>query len=281
LAPVLALNRKRRALRAAVDEVPFWFHSIDLGHGVITPGQKPPEMLTAEWDQLRLGDLEGKTVLDIGAWDGYFSFRAEQAGAARVVALDHYVWSLELSWFSAPEEARRQLYVDNGLDPNIPVLAHEIPGLWDPARLPGQIGFATARRALESGVEPQVGDLMELDLDALGTFDVVLYLGVLYHVEDPLRALRRLRAVTRELAVVETAIAAVPGFEHVELAQFFPGSELDDDPTNWWTPNLKALTGLCRAAGFSDVTVLVGPPPSEQIQGELPHQYRAVVQARP
>ena len=60
----------------------YWFHSIDLGDRV-TPGQKPAELLAQEWDQMRLPPLAGKSVLDIGVWDGYFSFRAEDAGAAQ------------------------------------------------------------------------------------------------------------------------------------------------------------------------------------------------------
>jgi hypothetical protein len=34
----------------------YWFHSIDLGDRV-TPGQKPPELLANEWDQMRLPPL--------------------------------------------------------------------------------------------------------------------------------------------------------------------------------------------------------------------------------
>src|SRR5205085_12035553 len=60
----------------------YWFHSIDLGDRV-TPGQQPPELLTHEWDQMRLPPLAGKTVLAIGAWAGYSSFRAADARAAR------------------------------------------------------------------------------------------------------------------------------------------------------------------------------------------------------
>ena len=77
-----------------MDEI-FWWHSIDLGDRV-TPGHKSPDLLEREWSNLRLPDLAGRSVLDIGCWDGWFSFRAERERAARVVALDHYVWSLDL-----------------------------------------------------------------------------------------------------------------------------------------------------------------------------------------
>jgi tRNA (mo5U34)-methyltransferase len=71
-------------------EVRDWFHRIDLGDGIVTPRvDDSPNKLSA------LGmpvDLSGKTVLDIGAWDGFFSFEAERRGAI-VMASDYYCWS--------------------------------------------------------------------------------------------------------------------------------------------------------------------------------------------
>src|SRR5215204_5260480 len=67
-----------------------WYHTIDLGHGVVTRGvDNTPERLA----RLRLPEsFTGLSVLDIGAWDGFFSFEAERRGATRVVASDHYAW---------------------------------------------------------------------------------------------------------------------------------------------------------------------------------------------
>jgi tRNA (mo5U34)-methyltransferase len=48
-----------------------------------------------------------------------------------------------------------------------------------------------ARRALQSEVEILVGDFTTMDLDDLDTFDVVLFSGVLYHLQDPIGALQR------------------------------------------------------------------------------------------
>ena len=53
---------------------------------------------------------------------------------------------------------------------------------------------------------------MTMDLDGLGTFDVVLFLGVIYHVEEPLTAMRRLRrGRRRSLAVIESEALVVDG----------------------------------------------------------------------
>jgi hypothetical protein len=45
------------------------------------------------------------------------------------------------------------------------------------------------------------------------------------------------------------------------LCEFFESNELNADSSNWWAPNRKALTGMCRAAGFSRVEVVAGPAP--------------------
>ena len=70
-----------------------WFHPVDLGQGVVANGlSKGPILGEAE-----MPDLAGKSVLDIGAWDGYYSFQAERFGASRIVALDHYVWGVDMA----------------------------------------------------------------------------------------------------------------------------------------------------------------------------------------
>ena len=38
-------------------------------------------------------DLSGQSVLDIGAWDGFFSFESERRGANRVLAVDSFCWN--------------------------------------------------------------------------------------------------------------------------------------------------------------------------------------------
>ncbi len=253
-APVAPVDPEEHArVKALADSLQTWWHSIDFGQGVVTSGHKSREVVLAELASFRLPDLHGKSVLDIGAWDGGYSFEAERLGAARVVALDHYVWSLDL--------LKTGEYWTKFSKSDRPVPEwHTMPDFWFPETLPGKKGIDTARQALNSKVEPVVADFQTVDLDALGAFDVVLYLGVLYHMRDPLGCLQRVAKATRELAVVETAGIFVPGMEQHALCEFYPTNELGNDPTNWWAPNAKALEGLCLAAGFRKAQVLTGPP---------------------
>lgn len=195
-----------------------WFHCIDLGHGIVTPGFREREA----WNNYRLPErLDGKRVLDIGAWEGGFSFEAERRGASQVVAMD--VWGNE---------------------------AHE-PGSggygWD--------NFQFCHQALNSNVIPENRNVYDLAPD-LGAFDLVLFLEVLYHLQDPHRGLRNIHSVMAPggMVCLETWIDA----EWIEqpAAIFYPGAELAGDPTNWWGPNIKCVQLMAATAGFKEAELV-------------------------
>jgi tRNA (mo5U34)-methyltransferase len=99
------------------------------------------------------------------------------------------------------------------------------------------------------------------------TFDVVLFLGVLYHLRHPLLALDILRDVTNRQLVVQTltmpgeTVASTPAnvdlFDRERLRQpdwpcmAFIERELANDPTNWWAPNHACVEAMLRSAGFT------------------------------
>jgi tRNA (mo5U34)-methyltransferase len=208
----------RTVLRAEVERI-RWFHTIDLGGGLVTPGQddSPAKLATLDLPD----DLSGRTVLDVGAWDGFFSFEAERRGAARVVAVD--------------------------------------PSAWRPGRPENEwgtkAGFELARRALGSRVEDvDLDDLLDLSPDTVGTFDVVLFLGVLYHLPDPFPLLERVCAVTRDLLILETH-GDLLGRRRPAMA-YYPGAEVEGDRSTWWGPNPPLLRALLRGLGFARVDVV-------------------------
>jgi tRNA (mo5U34)-methyltransferase len=244
---------------------PEWYHSIELAPGVVTPGRAPIEVWERELSNLRLPNLHGKSVLDIGAYDGFFSFAAERLGASRVVSLDHYVWSADMAAYMKDwRESRRT---------GTPIPPPHMSRHWRPEELPGRRPFDAARALLGSRVEPVVGDFMTMNLASLGRFDVVLFLGVLYHLEEPLEAVRRLATLVAPggVAVIETEAVEIPGLSDAAFCEFFPGAELNDDASNWWAPNGKALEGLCRAAGFRDVALRQNPPFKARVHAAARH----------
>jgi tRNA (mo5U34)-methyltransferase len=181
-----------------------WWHQIELPDGSVTPG---PDRSAEKLEWLHLPDLKGKTVLDVGAYDGFFSFAAERLGASRVLAVDTYAW-------------RR-------------------PG--------GKDGFEYARAALGSNVEDIELEVLDISPETVGTFDVVFFLGVLYHMRHPLLSLEKMASVTKELLVVETLVDVT--FLKSPSAAFYPW-ELLHDETNWWGPNRAALLGMLESVGF-------------------------------
>jgi len=195
-----------------VDAVPWWYHSIDVGDGIVTPGKGggTPWML----DRIGLpADLTGKRVLDVGSWDGFYAFAAEERGA-EVLATDHFVWN-------TPGEA-------------------------------GMQGFLAAHELRGSKIEYLDIDVMEITPERVGTFDIVLFLGVLYHLRNPLDALSRLSAVCTDLIIVESEVTFV-GEPRTPLARFYETTELAEDATNWWAPNPVALAQMVRSSGFQSV----------------------------
>ncbi|MGH9087182.1 MAG: class I SAM-dependent methyltransferase [Acidimicrobiales bacterium] len=234
-------------VRRRVDSL-LWFHSIDVGHGVVTKG-----ISEATLPDALLPDFRGKSVLDIGAWDGYYSYLAERRGASRVVAIDHYAWGVDIP-------ARNAYWVECAQAGRLPDHRRDVTQFWRPD-LPGKRGFDLAHELLDSKVESVVADFTEIEVAELGTFDVVVYCGVLYHMKEPLTCLERVRTVTDEVAVVETEAIHLQHLEGLPLSQFRAGNEVNGDFGNWWVPDLSSLRAMCRAAGFASTTVLQGPPP--------------------
>jgi SAM-dependent methyltransferase len=138
----------------------------------------------------------------------------------------------------------------------------------------GWIGRAFGLSALSF----QRGDLLALDPAALGAFDVVLLFGVLYHLPDPVGALRSARELTRGVCLIETQVA--PEAEGViewgsvefempvrgclaivdESGELARGNREASVSEFSLVPSLEGLLFLLRAAGFARSKVLDPPP---------------------
>ncbi len=124
-------------------------------------------------------------------------------------------------------------------------------------------GFTVARELLGSTVDYRIADVETLAESDLGSFDLVLFVNVLYHVQNPQRALRALAAVTQPggRMVLKTIfrndvrvwVRGRPyGFDLDRRPKwwYFPHDELGGDPTNWWAPNRAGLVGMLEATGW-------------------------------
>ncbi len=134
---------------------------------------------------------------------------------------------------------------------------------------PHLTGFDTAATLLGSSVEYRTMNVYDVAPEELGTFDAIFFLGVLYHLRDPMLALDRLWSVARpgaeawiESHVIDRGFvdpetkefrelsSVAPRLADVPVAQFYPQDELMGTAANWWGPNLTGLKAMVKSAGF-------------------------------
>ncbi|PZR76873.1 MAG: hypothetical protein DLM73_01575 [Chthoniobacterales bacterium] len=114
---------------------------------------------------------------------------------------------------------------------------------------PETSGFNLLKTVLSSKVKYVVGSAYNLQDYGLGRFDVVLFLGVLYHLRYPLLAIDRLRSICAGELYIETHISGL--LPDLPIWQFYPGAELADDSSNWFGPNIPAVITAFQTAGFN------------------------------
>lgn len=195
-------------LAAYVEREKNWFHQFAFSNGLRTPGRDPsPKKL----HHLCLpASLRGRSVIDIGAYEGFFSFHCEARGADRVVAADRFVWD----W---PESSA----------------------------LPN---FRAVHRALGSQVEVLHANVEDLPAATTDRFDISLFLGVLYHAPNMMQYLDAVARLTKRVMVLETFADALnePGARAVLYGE----RELNNDSSNWFGPNLPAIEVMLKRVGF-------------------------------
>lgn len=197
------------ALADRVASLPNWIHSIYLGHGVWTPGQWSHKSRGPLQEVLDAVDFTGSKVLDVGCLDGLWTFEAERRGATEVHSID--------------------------------ILAETAPDREPYFRLAAELLGSQAH------YEP---DLSVYDVAKLGItdFDVVIFMGVYYHLQHPLLAFERLHSVMRPGAVlvVEGQVIDAAGV----YAEFFHGRVFQGEPSNRWIPTVSCLREWVESSHF-------------------------------
>ncbi len=208
-------ENKTTAHRRKIDELK-WFHSIDFGNGLISPGRFPPTMppnytLFGIYDALRFIDLKELSCLDIGTVDGIIAFILKKLGAAQVTATDmalreNFTFGREL------------LQLD--VNYKTPVSLEEMPSVF-------------------KGVH----------------FDLVVMAGVLYHVFDPLRALSICRDLLRESGylLVETSYLFDEKNPCMSFNPMDRSSRCINLPNVFWRPSKSCVEGMLQVTGFQVV----------------------------
>jgi len=220
---MVSKKKNREKLLADIRSL-HWYHSLDLGDGIVTEGIYDHRPYLQYYGLPE--DLNGKTALDIGAASGYFSFEMERRGA-KVTAIDLPAW-----------------------------FEHDFGPRYQPDQTPetGQRylrePFRIAKKMLASRVKKVEMNAYDISPQTVGMFDLVFCGSLLLHLTDPIRALWRIQSVTRELAIIATVIHNDP--DAGPLAAF-AGHEAG---FVWWLPNRAGLEAMAMSAGFTRAQVV-------------------------
>jgi tRNA (mo5U34)-methyltransferase len=221
----------------------YWYHTVDLGDGLVTPGDYDFRETVERFPFP--ADMTGMRVLDVGSATGFFAFEFERRGAA--------VTSVELPSIADWDMA--------GVDRQ-PVL--EALKAWagadDLATLDEIVvhgGFQFCSEILRSNVTRCLSSVYDLTPQKLGggePFDLVFVGDMLVHTMAPLQALNVLAGFCRGTMVISQDLPEFGGDTPVML--YFGGDDAAGDNRSWWHPNEACWKQMLRRLGFADVRVV-------------------------
>jgi tRNA (mo5U34)-methyltransferase len=202
-----------------------WYHSIEIEPGLVTPGMLSLDVLRRNLEYVGMPRrLDGLSVLDIGAWDGFYSFEAERRGAARVVAYDltppdHFAFAIARELIGSKVEYVRGSVYD---------LSNEVAGgPFDVVFFFGVLYHLRYPLLALDRIWPVCRQFLLLETNCMDD-RLILADG---------KAVR-LQQIDRRLA-------------NVALYRFYRKDELmPGDFSNWFSPNKKAIEESLWSAGF-------------------------------
>jgi len=230
----------------------YWYHTIDLGDGLITPGLYDYRETLQDFHFPK--DLRGKTVLDVGSATGFFAFEFERRGA-RVVSTE--LPSLnDLDRFpgqnveNSLRKIERMIFPD-GLDLDSMRRGCSERELYR-CLLDGPFHFC--RERLGSRVERCYSTIYDLTAEKTGLqegFDLVFVGDVLVHTLYPLRALAALAPLCRDTLMLAQMLPDGP--QEPPAMAYIGGGDPEEDHISWWLPNKSCLIGMLLKLGFATV----------------------------
>jgi tRNA (mo5U34)-methyltransferase len=229
----------------------YWYHTIDLGDGLITPGLYDYRATVSCFGFPE--DMRGMTVLDIGSATGFFAFEFERRGAhvvsVELPGLEH------LDRFPGQRLDNQLRIIERMIFPDdIDLLRPRARG--DSARelywylLEGPFRFCATR--LNSRVERRYCTIYELAPEKVGrqSFDLVFLGDVLVHTLYPLRGLAAAAALCHGTLILAQTMPEQPA----EPAMTYVGGEDPDrDDISWWLPNKACFRQLLKKLRFRQV----------------------------
>lgn len=230
----------------------YWYHTIELGSGLITPGLYDYRSTVNAFGFPE--DMSGMHVLDVGSATGFFAFEFERRGA-RVVSLElpsltHLDRFPGQSLDNVLAKIERMIYPDDQTSLRS-LRRGDTAGELYYALLEGPFRFCANR--LNSRVERCYSSLYDLTADKLprSNFDVVFIGDVLVHTLYPLRALASIAPLCAGTLVLAQDMSGSVDDEPV--MKYTGGDSPAEDHVSWWEPNKACFVQMLRKLGFASV----------------------------
>lgn len=126
--------------------------------------------------------------------------------------------------------------------------------------------FNIVKTSRQSNASAFLMNVYDLEPKRLGTFDVVLFYGVFYHLKHPQYALERIRSVCSGNLLFQTQICEEPAVKGTPWARYYPHGAMSGnsrelyDPTIFWLFNSSCCLAMLDHVGFTDLKVLSNAP---------------------
>ena len=219
----------------------YWYHTIDLGDGLVTPGDYDfrPALTRFPFPT----DMRGMRVLDVGSATGFFAFEFEKRGAD-VTAVD----LRSIADWDMPNGQRPAILQDMKAWCRTDDLAQV-----DEIMVHG--GFDFCHRLLNSRVKRCLSSIYDLSAEKLGGggFDLVFAGDMLVHTMAPLAGLNVLAELCRGTLIISQDLPEFGG--DVPLMLYYGGDKRQGDSRSWWHPNQACWVQMLKRLGFRDVEI--------------------------
>lgn len=218
----------------------FWYHTIDLGNGIVTPGEYDYRKIIDRFQFPE--DMCGMTVLDVGSATGFFSFEFVKRGA-KVTSVE--LPSMEDWDMPSGEDTKKMLkyFAECHGAKSVEELYH--------FHLDGPFQFCREMLGVElNRYYSTVYDLSPEKLDNQ-QFDLVFIGDVLLHIFSPLQALNNIVPLCRGKLIISQTIPEV--LEDQPVMVYLGGEDPKVDNRFWWYPNKACFTQMLKVLGFRKI----------------------------
>jgi tRNA (mo5U34)-methyltransferase len=257
----------------------YWFHTIDLGNGLVTPGTYD---YRDALDSFAFPvDMHGAKVLDIGSATGFFSFEFEKRGA-QVTSVELPSLS-DIDCFPGETNYHTIRKLANMMPSHSSYSHDQVDSLFQAPRLRELYDsflegpFQFCRQVLKSQVQRCYSTIYDLSPEKTGEkyFDYVFVGDVLIHTIYPLKALASAAALCRGTLIL-AQILPEPDLE-LPVMVYVGGDRPGEDDVSWWVPNYSCFNLMLKKLGFSSIK-LVGYNEGRLLPGGG-HYKRAIIHA--